>query len=92
MEVLQMRLKLVIDWIVCKKQDIYTLVVNKLPIYKTIKDFIKTYIRHMTDLTEIAESCMKSISRNIEENANRTLLELFDLIRQKEIVNIEEWN
>ncbi len=51
MDVLQMRLKLVIDWIVSKKQDIYTLVVNKMPIYKTIKDFIQTYIRHMTDLT-----------------------------------------
>ena len=59
-----MRLKVAIDWIINKKQAIHCLVINGLPIYRAIKDFIQNYIRHMEDLTEITEKCMNDLSKN----------------------------
>lgn len=61
-----------------------------MPIFKAIRAFVEDYIRFMDDIVLLVEKIMEG-RREIKNEAERTLMELFDLIRQKELVCIEEW-
>lgn len=46
----------------------------------------------MQDLIKLVEKVMRDTSSGSGDSvARRTLLELFDLIRQKELVSVDEW-
>lgn len=92
MQMLQLRLKLIIEWIKAKKHSISQLVTHRLPIFRAIRTFIEDYIGYMQDLIKLVEKVMRDTSSGSGDSvARRTLLELFDLIRQKELVSVDEW-
>lgn len=45
----------------------------------------------MGEIVGIVEKIMKDLHASRREGNNQTLYELFDLIRQKELVGVQEW-
>jgi hypothetical protein len=62
-----------------------------LPIYTSLHNFILAYIHHLNEIVALLEKVMRDLCKNNNDSHIVSLIEIFDTMREKELVNIEEW-
>ena len=65
MDIINLKIRFIIDWLISKKTVIYRLSCDGLPIFRTISTFIKEYLDMIYDFISLVDKVKKEKRANL---------------------------